>query len=149
MNNMTKLQVSFHSEICSRISGNWWGGKLESPELLVVNSKVWFHYHIGNDCAWTPKSASSDNKPNNVTSRVKDAVTVISHLQHESADPKVWNTWLYEKTLWNWQRNVTFNRASHGGKQRHCKHFSADTGRARARCYHSWTTCCRKWTREC
>ena len=40
----------------------------------------------------------------------------------------------YMKALSNWQRNLIFNRASHDGKQRHRKHFSADTVRARARC---------------
>ena len=33
----------------------------------------------------------------------------------------------YMKALWNWQRNSTFNRASHDGKQRHHKYFPADT----------------------
>ena len=55
----------------------------------------------------------------------KEAVTVISQLQQQRANPEI--SIPYMKVLWNWQRNSKFNRASRSGKQRDREQFPTDT----------------------
>ena len=95
------IHVCLHScSVCSGISGSWW--RWQSPELVIVNPKVWLHHHIGNDWACSRKSVSSDTflqaKIFVFVETAKEAVTVISQLQQQKADPEIWNT-LYDDAL--------------------------------------------------
>ena len=122
---MTKLQVSFHSEVCPRISRSWWGW--ERPELLVVNPKVWFPQRL---CMYSKVCFLWQQfyKPNNVTSwRQQRKQSLSTPSYNKIGQIQRCGIHDYMKALWNWQRNSTLNRARHDGKQRHHKHFPADT----------------------